>query len=195
MEEKNSHIETLKRLVCEACGSEAKSPADFYNITAFIESRTHETIGLSTVKRLWQYGGLATKPRQSTLNVLAMSIGYRSYDDFCEHYGDGSSSSNIILGTGIKVADLTVGDCLMLRWNPGREITIEYLGNSTFRVIESVASKLHAGDTFQAAFFALEHAAMLANIIHGDSSWPFYEIGQQGGLTLVRKYSTANNNL
>ena len=85
------------------------------------------------------------------------------------------------------MADLLPGEYLMLRWNPGREVVVEYLGNSTFRVAMSEGSKLQADDTFQAAFFALGHPAMLANIIHGESSWPLYEIGQLGGLTMVRR--------
>ena len=90
-------------------------------------------------------------------------------------------------GQGVKVSDLLPGEHLQLRWNPGREVVVEYLGNSTFRVVMSEGSKLRADDTFQAAFFALGHPAMLANVIHGDSSWPLYEIGQLGGLTLVRQ--------
>jgi len=121
---------------------------------------------------------------------MARAIGYRSYDDFCEHYGDCSPSSDIVLGKGVKVTELKSGERLMLRWNPGREVVVEYLGNSTFRVLSSEGSKLHADDTFQAAFFALEHAAMLANVIHGNSCWPLYEIGQQGGLTLVSRLSS-----
>lgn len=185
----NSQIETLKRLVCEAAGCDAKSPADFYNLTAFIEGRTRETIGLSTVKRLWQYKGLTTKPRQATLNVLAQSIGYGSFDDFCKHYGSCEPSSDIVLGQSLKSADLFQGEQVMLRWNPGREIIIEYLGNSTFRVIKSENSKLTVDDTFQTSFFALGHPSMLANVIHGDSSWPLYEIGQVSGLTFIRRLS------
>ena len=186
----NSTIDTLRRLICEAAGCEAGSPADLYTLKLFIESRTRETVGLTTVKRFWQYGGLSSQPRQSTLNVMARAIGYRSYDDFCEHYGDCSPSSDIVLGKGVKVTELKSGERLMLRWNPGREVVVEYLGNSTFRVLSSEGSKLHADDTFQAAFFALGHAAMLANVIHGNSCWPLYEIGQQGGLTLVSRLSS-----
>ena len=186
----NIYLDNLRRLICEAAGCEAKSPADLYTLVAFIENRTRETIGLTTVKRMWQYGGLSSKPRQSTLNVMARSIGYRNYDDFCEHYGDCTPSSDIVLGESIKVSDLKSGDRLMLRWNPGREIVVECLGNSTFRVLKSEGGKLHADDTFQAAIFALGHSALLSNVIHEDSSWPLYEIGQQGGLTLVRQLTS-----
>lgn len=185
--ERNENIETLRRLVCEAAGCQANTPGDFYTIMAFVESRTHESIGLTTIKRLWQYGGLSSTPRMATLDVLARAIGYLHYADFCEHYGDCTPSSDLVLGPNVKASDLLPGDQLMLRWNPGREMTVEYLGNSTFRVLKIEGSKLSVGDTFQAAFFALGHAAMLSNIIHGDLSWPLYEIGQQGGLTLLRK--------
>ncbi|MBR1550263.1 MAG: hypothetical protein IJ634_06460 [Bacteroidales bacterium] len=199
MNQSDTNIDTLKRLVCEAAGCQANTPGDFYTIMAFVESRTRESIGLTTIKRLWQYAGLSSTPRMATLDVLARSIGYRHYADFREHYGDSTPSSNIVLGQSVKASDLLPGDHLMLRWNPGREIVIEYLGNSTFRVATSEGSKLQADDTFQASLFALGHAAMLANVIHGErdrsganvaksySSWPLYEIGQQGGLTLVRK--------
>ena len=187
--EETLNIDKLRQLVCEAAGCQALTPGDFYTITAFVENRTHETIGLTTVKRLWGYASLSTRPRTATLNVLARSIGYRSYEDFCTHYGDCSPSSNTVLGNAVKTAELLPGDRVMLRWNPGREITAEYLGNNAFRVVEGVASKLQVGDTFQAAYFALGHAAMLANVIHQDMSWPLYEIGQQGGLTFVRHIS------
>ena len=148
MNDAENTIETLKRLVCEGAGVTAHTPGDFYAIAAYVEGRTHEGIGLTTVKRLWQYGGLSSKPRQATLDVLARAVGYRSYDDFREHYGDCSPSSDIVLGANIKNSDLAPGDRLMLRWNPGREVTAEYLGNSTFRIVSSVASKLAVGDTF-----------------------------------------------
>lgn len=187
MDNNDTQLDILRRLVCEAAGCEARTPGDFYTLTAFVERRTREPIGLTTVKRFWQYGGMSSVPRRGTLNLLARSIGYRNYDDFCEHHGDNTPSSDPVLGQGVKVSDLQPGEYLQLRWNPGREVVVEYLGNSTFRVVMSEGSKLMADDTFQAAFFALGHPAMLANVIHGDSSWPLYEIGQLGGLTLVRQ--------
>lgn len=105
MNDAENTIETLKRLVCEGAGVTAHTPGDFYAIAAYVEGRTHEGIGLTTV-------------------------------------------SDIVLGANIKNSDLAPGDRLMLRWNPGREVTAEYLGNSTFRIVSSVASKLAVGDTF-----------------------------------------------
>lgn len=153
MDNNDTQLDILRRLVCEAAGCEARTPGDFYTLTAFVEGRTREPIGLTTVKRFWQYGGMSSVPRRGTLNLLARSIGYRNYDDFCEHHGDNTPSSDPVLGQGVKVADLLPGEYLQLRWNPGREVVVEYLGNSTFRVVMSEGSKLRADDTFQAAFF------------------------------------------
>jgi len=185
MEGANNNIENLKRLICEAVGCQATTPSDFYRIVAFVENRTGEAVGLSTVKRLWQYKGLGSTPRQGTLDVLARSLGYRNYADFDTHYAEGGDSSNIVLGKGINVSDLTQGSRIILRWNPGREMEAEYLGNHTFRIVRCEGSKLGVDDTFQASVFALGHSAMLANVIHGETSFPLYEIGQMGGLTMV----------
>ena len=91
------------------------------------------------------------------------------------------------------MSDLLPGEHLQLRWNPGSEVVVEYLGNLTFRVTASVASKLAVGDTFQASWFATGHPAMLANVIHQENSWHLYEIGQQGGLTLVRQLQSKSH--
>lgn len=52
---------------------------------------------------------------------------------------------------------------------------------------------LSPGDTFQASFFALGHATMFSNLVHGDHSFPLYEIGRQGGLTLVKLKNAASD--
>lgn len=185
--EKEQYLDALKRLLCEAAGCESTHSADFMVMMAYVRNRTKQSIGINTLKRFYNYGGESAMPRSETLNVLAQSLGYRHFSDFCEHYQtDGNAgSSDVVLGTHISSKDLQLGQNIRLRWNPGRECLIEYLGNDTFRVVESQQTKLSTGDTFQASFFALGHTALLANLIHGDSSFPLYEIGKQGGLTLV----------
>ena len=185
--ENEQHLEALKRLLCEAAGCESTHSSDFIVMMAYVRNRTKQAIGVNTLKRFYNYGGESATPRSETLNVLAQSLGYRNYTDFCEHYQTDSDaqSSDVVLGAHIATKDLRLGQNVRLRWNPGRECLIEYLGNDTFRVVESQQTKLAAGDTFQASFFALGHTALLANLIHGDSSFPLYEIGKKRGLTLV----------
>ncbi|MBQ4376443.1 MAG: hypothetical protein II793_01960 [Bacteroidales bacterium] len=180
------HMEKLKQLLCEASRCEARHATDFIIMSVYIRQRTHETVGVNTLKRFYNYGCQSAIPRMQTLNVLARSLGYRNYDDFCNHYADTSdSASDIVMGQHISSSLLVVGERILLRWNPGRECLAEYLGNDTYRVVTSQQTKLAVGDTFQAPFFALGHTAMLANLIHGDTSFPLYEIGKQGGLTLA----------
>lgn len=187
--EKEHYLEALRRLLCEAAECEAKHPADFMVMVAYVHKRTRQSIGINTLKRFYNYGGESAMPRNETLNVLAQSLGYRNFTDFCNHYqpDDNAGASDIVLGTHVASKDLQPRQKVHLRWNPGRDCLIEYLGNDTFRVIESQQTKLSAGDTFQASFFALGHTALLANLIHGNNAFPLYEIGKQGGLTLVEK--------
>lgn len=187
-------IKKLLQLVCESAGCEANTPGDFYTLAGYIEKRTGVPIGLTTTKRLWNYAGLSSKPRLSTLNLLARALGYRNFEDFSAHHSDITPSSDPVLGRAIKLSDLKRGDQLLLRWNPGRELMVEYLDNGFFRVLESVASKLGVGTTFQAAFFALGHPAMIANVIYNDTTWTLYELGQQGGLTYIRHLPADHSN-
>ncbi|MBQ7279515.1 MAG: hypothetical protein IJR13_02155 [Bacteroidales bacterium] len=188
------HIETLKRLLCEAAGCEAQRATDFIVLAVYVRSQTRVNIGVNTLKRLFHYGSEHAMPRLETLNVLARSLGYRSYSDFCTHYGTSATaqSSDVVLGPHVSTSSLLEGQRIRLRWNPGRECVAEYLGNDTFRVIRSEQTKLQPNDTFQATFFAVGHVAMLANLIHGDTSFPLYEIGRQGGLTLAEVVAIRN---
>lgn len=180
------HIEKLRQMLCEASCCDAQCASDFVVMANYVLHRTHETVGVNTLKRLFHYGSEYSEPRLQTLNVLSRAIGYRSYDDFRLHYESDVPSSDIVLGPHISSASLPIGTHICLRWAPGRECVAEYLGNNTYRVLSSQRTKLTPGDTFQSPFFALGHAALLSNLVHGDTSFPLYEIGKQGGLTLTQ---------
>ena len=51
-----------------------------------------------------------------------------------------------------------------------------------------------ADTTFQAAFFALGHPAMIANVIYNDTTWTLYELGQQGGIIYLRHIPAEHSN-
>ena len=170
----------MKRLLCEATGCEATRPGDFLIMSVFVRNRTRQTVGVNTLKRLYHYGGETVEPRMETLNVLARSLCYRNYADFCQHHGDGlqNQSSDVVLGVHVSSSALLTGQRVCLRWNPGRECVAEYLGNDTFRVVDTT-------NYFSYELDALGHTALLSNLIHGDNAFPLYEIGKLGGLTLV----------
>ena len=76
-------------------------------------------------------------------------------------------------------------------WNPDRQCTIEYQGNSTFSVIESFNTQINKGDSFQVEHFYLHQPLILTNLCRRITPTSFsepinYAIGYQTGLTSIQ---------
>ncbi len=184
--ENTPHIELLKKALSEAVNRQMNCASDFVFLQAFIFERTHENLGLNTLKRIWNYGNAVTTPRVYTLDILSQTLGYRNFEELKQHYGDeGSESSDRVLSKAVRSKDLRPGDRVTFCWLPGRRCTVEYLGNETFRVLSSERTKLKPGNIFQLAFFVVGSPLLLSNLVQDGSSSPLYEIGRKNGLTQV----------
>ena len=180
------YIEHLKNLLCEALDRQMNRSSDFVFLQAYIFERTHENIGLNTLKRIWNYGNTPVAPRIFTLDVLSKALGYRNFEDLKHFYGDeGNESSDKVLGKVVSSQDLRPGDRVTLCWDPGRRCTVEYLGSNAYRVVSSERTKLKPGNTFQTAFFATGSPLILSNLVQDDSFATLYEIGRKSGVTQI----------
>ena len=181
------YIDLLKERISEAVGKTMGCASDFTFLQAYIFEHARENLGLNTLKRLWGHGNLSVQPRNYTLDILSRSVGHRNFDDFKRFYDNhGDQSSDVVLGKSIQSSQLQIGDRVTLRWNPGRICTVEYLGNSIYRVTSSEKTKLKPGNTFQCPFFAVGAPCVVSNLIQDGVAHHLYEIGKQGGLTQVR---------
>ena len=91
----------------------------------------------------------------------------------------------------IHSANLQPGKRLKIAWNPDRQCTIEYQGNSTFSVIESFNTQINKGDSFQVEHFYLHQPLILTNLCRRITPTSFsepinYAIGYQTGLTSIQ---------
>lgn len=178
------YIEYLKKLLCEAVDRQMNRSSDFIFLQAYVFERTHENIGLNTLKRIWSYGNTPVAPRIYTLDILSQAVGYRNFEELKNFYGDeGAESSDKVLGKVVNSSELHPGDRVTLCWNPGRRCTVESLGGNTYRVVSSERTKLKPGNTFQTAFFATGSPLLLSNLMQDDSYAPLYEIGRKSGVT------------
>jgi hypothetical protein len=178
------YIEHLKTLLCEAVDRQMNRSSDFIFLQAYVFERTHENIGLNTLKRIWSYGNAPVAPRIYTLDILSQAVGYRNFEELKNFYGEeGSESSDKVLGKVVSSSELHPGDRVTLCWNPGRRCTVEYLGSNAYRVVSSERTKLKPGNTFQTAFFATGSPLLLSNLMQDDSFAPLYEIGRKSGVT------------
>ena len=89
------------------------------------------------------------------------------------------------------VSSISDSKRLKIGWNPDRQCTIEYQGNSTYSVIESFNTRINKGDTFQVEHFHLHQPLILTNLCRRITATSFsepanYAIGYQTGLTSIQ---------
>ena len=67
-------------------------------------------------------------------------------------------------------------------WHPDRVVTIRHDGYEVFSVVESVNSKLSAGDTFRCGLIVEGEPLYLSQLIHEAGEPMSYVCGSEGGV-------------
>lgn len=75
-------IDRLRQAIEQAVGRQMQTPKDFEFLAVCIFDKTHQSVSVSTLKRLWGYTAQYATTRTATLDLLARFIGYSSWEDF-----------------------------------------------------------------------------------------------------------------
>ena len=75
-------LQALLRAVEERFGEAVKTTAGFERLATSIDFTVGQTLGASTLKRLWGYIPEKTTPRLSTLDILSRYAGYKDFKAF-----------------------------------------------------------------------------------------------------------------
>lgn len=182
-------ITSLLEAVEKKYGRGVNTSTDFESLSVVIEHEIGEYISSSTLKRLWGYVNLKPVPRIATLDVLSRFVGYNSFAAYREALKASTEQPSDFFSTPyLSSADMQTGEKIQIGWAPNRQVTLEYEGADTWRVLESVNSKLLPGDSFKATQFLLGYPLVLDGISRADGSvTPSYIAGKNGGLTLLEK--------
>ncbi len=148
----DNDILILRDMVEKSVSRKIKTPADFQFLTGVIQERCKETLGVTTLKRIWGYVDGYDSTRYSTLSILSRCVGFRDWDDFLENHTRSEDSSNIVLGRALYPNDIAKGICLRITWSPDRRVVLRHLGDGNFKVEKSENSKLKPNDTFHCTF-------------------------------------------
>ena len=176
----------LRKDVEARFGTRPATPADFESRTAQIWLCLHENLALSTLERLWGYVDGANNTRLSTLNILSRYVGSRDWNDYTNRLKEGEhGSSNPFIAEGIHTKDLQPGQSIEVTWLPNRRCVFRYLGDMRFEVVESVNSKLSAGDTFVSTFFLTGQPLFIDQLVLTGHTTVSYVAGNNGGLQSV----------
>ncbi len=187
-------IEELKLLVEQHYGKSLSTTTDFEEFTVLLQKRYGLVVSSSTMKRLYGYVGDSHKPRVATLDILARYIGHKDYASFVQWLKKSTRyNSSFFDANQLVSSDLQSGGYVEIGWSPNRLLRLVYLGNSTYRVVESSNSKLHVGDMFMTGCFIKGQPLYLPYIERGGEHTPPFVAGRNGGLSIMRKISVNDN--
>lgn len=180
-------LDYKRRILCEAVEKtinlKMRTPKDFDYLREQIYQKLSVLISQTTLKRIWGYITEDSTPRDSSLTVLAQFAGFPDYETFCAEITDDDPPSAPILGMRLPVEELSVGDRIILRWDPLRVCVIEFLGQSAFRVISSEKTRLQPDDTFSCSTIIEGEPMYLDNLVQGDHLPVGYVCGKKGGIS------------
>ncbi|MGN1211868.1 MAG: hypothetical protein ACI4TM_09290 [Candidatus Cryptobacteroides sp.] len=77
------------------------------------------------------------------------------------------------------------GSQVIIGWAPDRVVRLEYLGNGSFEVKESLNSSLVAGDRFEQTCFMLSYPLYISRICRNGEYTPPYVAGINNGLNCL----------
>lgn len=167
----------------QVCGREMRTPYDFDHLAASIYSRLHESVSVSTLKRIYGYVRSDSTPRRTVLDILSRFVGYTDWAAFCRRSDEGTAvESNPILGEAVSADALSKDDLLTVVWQPDRECTFRCTGPHRFVVESSRGSKLSVGDTFVAHQFISGEPLYLENLSMQGSIPVNYVCGRDSGI-------------
>ena len=183
----------MKKPICidieKAINKEVRTPKDFEELRARIYERLHLMVSSTTLKRIWGYLNDNVQTRPGTLDILAQYIGYSNFRDYTNskvQYQEEIQSSPVMSRKLNVQDDLKVNDKLLLTWHPSRQCEIIYMGNLTFRVLESCNTRILSGDTFTCSLFIEGEPLYIDNLRQGSRPPVAYVCGKKSGIRFER---------
>lgn len=175
----------LKRAVEKTVSRAMITTSDFDHLAASLLEATKVRVSAMTLKRFWGYLGEKNmkQPRLSTLNALAQYVGYT---DWMTYYKQSSAAgeveSDFLKNNSLVTNSLAKGALIRLMWHPDRVVTVRHEGYEVFTVVESVNSKLSAGDTFRCGLIVEGEPMYLSGLIHEGGEPSEYVCARRDGV-------------
>lgn len=175
----------LRGAVEKTVGREMKTTSDFDHLAAHLLEMTKVRISAMTLKRFWGYLGEKNmrQPRLSTLNALALYVGYTDWMTYYKHSSAaGEVESDFLKNNSLVTNSLVKGTQIRLMWQPDRVVIVRHEGYEVFTVVESVNSKLSVGDTFRCGLIVEGEPMHLSGLVHEGGEQTSYVCGRKNGV-------------
>lgn len=178
------YIEALKRDIEDKFNHSFRSATDFDKLERLVRQNSNESLNASTLKRIWGYSKTQSKPRRTTLTVLANVLGFRDWESYVESQKQSECrvESGFIPNTVMNVSELTAGATISFRWNPNRRMTLRCRGKENFEVVEQENSSLRVGDTFRLTHIREGHPIYCKDVMRDARNLGDYIAGEYTGI-------------
>ncbi|MBQ9555783.1 MAG: hypothetical protein IJV05_06130 [Muribaculaceae bacterium] len=172
------------KLIEKHCGRAITRSADCEFVALDIESVTGEHIGVNTIKRLLGFIDDEREPRQTTLDIIARYLGSATWDALVNR-SEMMVTSDFIPGKRkeIMVRELEVGKRVRISYHPNRVLTLEYLGDYHFTVVDSVNGKLQTGDQLTLTHIIHQYPLLVSEVVRNGRSLGAFTAGDPYGIT------------
>lgn len=190
--------ELLMQEVENVIGHRLTEAGDFEQLSHLLLSHTRERLSPTTLKRLWGYlSNEKVTTRRHTLDVLSRFVGYRSYEDLCNHISDAKEvQSGIRTEERITTEKMRLGQKLIITWRPDRRIVVRHLGGSRFEIMDAENTKLCVGDTFRCHLMIQHEPLYIDDLVHQGMPPVAYVAGQRDGVVIaICDYSKGNSDI
>ena len=178
--------ELIKKKIVEKLGQSIRYPKDCNTLAEDIFATCKCTVSASTLRRLLGFIKGDTSPRQHSLDLIANYLGYDSYDDLLETFAPKSKETEVQI-TELNTKNLQKGDKFELAYKPDKNVIVQYLGKSEFKVLSSRNSQLLAADIFKVQQVSLHHPLFILQITRkGEQTGKLVE-AKVSGITGIRK--------
>jgi len=178
--------EIIKKKIEVKAGIRIRSSRECEVLSKKILSESNCSLSGSTIRRLFGFAKGTKEVRIHTLDVISNYLGHATWDDLIETLDhSGTLVSKMI--TEIKSSSLKKGDRYQYTAQPHIEVTIEYIGQSQFKVIEAKNGQLQVEDIFTASILELHHPLFILEVERkGKTAGKIIE-AKVSGITSIKK--------
>lgn len=155
-------------------------------LAAKIQQSCQQRISVTTLRRLLGFDRYDHEPYHYTLDVIAQYIGYPSWEHLKADDTGSCVSGFAELQQSVDSAELSAGQRLTICYSPGRQLTLTYLGESRYRVDESVMSKLQQGDLLTIQTFCLGFPLIVTRVERQGMEPMAYTAARDKGLERIQ---------
>jgi len=178
--------EVIKRRIEDKFGRPVRYSKDCEVLAAVIAEETKRSISGSTLKRIFGLVEGTKEPRLYTLDVLALYLGHQTWEALINDFNSEQHSGFDIIQE-VKADELLEGEQLKIRYEPERELILECLAPSKFRIKRSLNSKLQENDIVHLKSITRDYPLFISDVQRKDRSHGPYVAGKLSGITFIEK--------